>query len=107
MKKELITRLHGDFESHAHEQDGVEFWYARELQGLLGYTEWRNFLVVVEKARTACENAGQSSEDHFVDVNKMVGIGSGTSREIKVERRLKSDEKKLPKAGVAKGRAKE
>jgi len=82
MKKELITRLHGSFENHAHEQDGLEFWYARELQGLLGYTEWRNFLVVVDKARTACENAGQSPEDHFVDVNKMVGIGSGTSREI-------------------------
>ena len=72
MKKELITRLHGNFENHAHEQDGVEFWYARELQGLLGYTEWRNFLVVVDKARTACENAGQAPEDHFVDVNKMV-----------------------------------
>jgi DNA-damage-inducible protein D len=52
MKKELITRLHGDFESHAHEQDGVEFWYARELQELLGYSKWRNFLVVVEKARS-------------------------------------------------------
>ncbi len=82
MKKELITRLHKTFEDHAHERDGVEFWFARELQELLGYTEWRNFLLVIDKARTACRNAGQRPEDHFVDVNKMVDIGSGTAREI-------------------------
>lgn len=82
MKKEIITRLHKSFEGRAHERDGVEFWFARELQDLLGYTEWRNFLQVVEKAKTACQNAGQRIEDHFVDVNKMVEIGSETSREI-------------------------
>jgi DNA-damage-inducible protein D len=82
MKKEVVTRLHRNFEDHAHKQDGVEYWNARELQSLLGYAEWRNFLLVVDKARTACQNAGQSEADHFVDVNKMVDIGSGTSREI-------------------------
>ena len=73
MKTELITRLHKNFEDHAHQQDGVEYWNARELQVLLGYIEWRNFLFVVDKARIACRNAGQSDQDHFVDVNKMVG----------------------------------
>ena len=82
MKKELIVRLHKSFEEAAHHQDGVEFWYARELQLLLGYAEWRNFATVVDKAKIACAKAGQTLEDHFVGVNKMVGIGSGTSREI-------------------------
>ncbi|TAN04237.1 MAG: DNA damage-inducible protein D [Rhodanobacteraceae bacterium] len=82
MKKEIITRLHKSFEQHAHERDGVEYWTARELQGLLGYTDWRNFLQVVEKAKMACQNAKQPVADHFVDVNKMVEIGSGTSRGI-------------------------
>jgi DNA-damage-inducible protein D len=48
----------------------------------LGYAEWRNFLKVVEKAKTACANAGFSIADHFVDVNKMVPLGSGAEREI-------------------------
>ena len=82
MKKELITKLHASFEEHAHQQDGVEYWTARELQGLLGYNEWRNFLLVIDKAKIACQNAGQAPDDHFVDVNKMVVIGSNTSREI-------------------------
>jgi DNA-damage-inducible protein D len=82
MKKEIVTRLHRNFEDRAHQQDGVEYWNARELQELLGYMEWRNFLLVVDKARIACRNAGQPDTDHFVDVNKMVDIGSGTSREI-------------------------
>lgn len=80
MEKELITRLHQDFEGNAHEQDGVEFWYARELQKLLGYDEWRNFEGVVEKAKIACEMAQQKALDHFVDVTKMVDIGSGSKR---------------------------
>lgn len=63
-------------------EDGTEFWYARELREVLEYTEWRNFLKVVDKAKTACENSGIEVEDHFVDVNKMVAIGSGAEREI-------------------------
>lgn len=82
MKKELIQRLHKNFEDCAHQNDGVEFWLARDLQELLGYTEWRNFQAVLTKAKVACENAGQAVADHFVDVNKMVDIGSQVQRPV-------------------------
>ena len=62
--------------------EGVEFWYARELQKVLEYAEWRNFLVVIEKAKLACKNSGFLIEDHFVDVNNMVELGSGAKRQI-------------------------
>lgn len=61
---------------------GQEFWFARELQDILEYTEWRNFTNIIDKAKIACRNSGADIEDHFVDVNKMVEIGSGAAREI-------------------------
>jgi DNA-damage-inducible protein D len=82
MKHDVVTRLHKNFEDYVHEQDGVEFWFARDLQGLLGYTEWRNFSKVIEKARESCKNSDHRISDHFVDVNKMVALGSGGEREI-------------------------
>lgn len=82
MKKDLIRRLHKSFEGCAHHSDGVEYWLARELQGLLGYTQWRNFELVIDKARVACQKAGQAVADHFADVSKMVDIGSGTQRPV-------------------------
>lgn len=64
------------FENIKHTfEDGTEYWNARELQTALEYTEWRNFLRVIEKAQTACENSGFQVDDHFVDVNRMVPIG--------------------------------
>lgn len=83
MKTELITRLHQSFEDHAHQQDGVEYWNARELQVLLGYLKWENFEQVIARAKVACTSSGYSVENHFPDVRKMVDIGSGTSREIR------------------------
>jgi DNA-damage-inducible protein D len=84
MKKEWIKALTDDFESYSNQtRNSVEFWFARDLQHLLGYTEWRNFTKVIDKGKTACEVSGQRIGDHFVDVNKMVSIGSGTEREIK------------------------
>lgn len=83
MKSDIIRTLTGTFEGHAQQTEGgVEFWLARDLQHLLGYTEWRNFAAVVNKAKTACEVSKHAISDHFVDVNKMVGLGSGSSREV-------------------------
>ena len=83
MKSEQIETLTGTFEVHAQQtENGIEYWLARDLQHLLGYSEWRNFNQVVYKAKTACEVSGHKISDHFVDVNKMVQIGSGTTREI-------------------------
>jgi len=82
MEKEIIARLHKNFEEYAHREGDVEFWYARELQQLLGYDKWSNFEGVIEKARTACETAKQKASDHFADVGKMVDLGSGSKREI-------------------------
>ncbi|MCU0444917.1 MAG: DNA damage-inducible protein D [Microscillaceae bacterium] len=82
MNKQLITSLTTTFEEYAHSYNGVEFWYARDLQKLLEYTEWRNFLKIIEKAKTACKNALSEVSDHFVGINKMVDLGSGSQREI-------------------------
>ncbi len=83
MKSDLIRSLTETFEGHAQEADGgVEYWLARDLQHLLGYTEWRNFMMVIGKAKTACEVSGHPTTDHFVDVTKMVDLGSGSQREI-------------------------
>jgi DNA-damage-inducible protein D len=83
MKKELIQSLTANFESHAHktEQD-VEFWFARDLQQLLGYEKWDNFLNVISKAKTACEISKHNISDHFADVGKKVSIGSGAEAEV-------------------------
>lgn len=71
------------FESIRHINEyGEEFWYARELQTALEYTEWRNFKKVIDKAILACESSDNLASDHFVDVNKMVEIGSDTERSI-------------------------
>lgn len=83
MKHEIIHTLTHNFESHANQtEDGTEFWLARDLQHLLEYTKWDNFLGVISKAKTACEISGESIDDHFADVGKMVSIGSGAEKEI-------------------------
>jgi DNA-damage-inducible protein D len=84
MKKELMIQLYSQLDGIGQIVQGaeVEFWYARDLLELLGYTDWRNFLKVVDKARESCVNAGAEVENHFVDVNKMVPIGSGAERSI-------------------------
>lgn len=66
---------------HINEYD-QEFWYARELQIALEYSEWRNFSKVIDKAISACKNSDINPSNHFVEVNKMVNIGSGAEREL-------------------------
>lgn len=80
MEKETINKLSKTFEEYAYEQDGIDYWLARELQELLGYADWRNFLNAVEKAKESCKTIGEAVSDHFVDVTKMVKIGSGAER---------------------------
>jgi len=63
-------------------EDGTEFWTARLLGKLLGYSEYRNFLPVIEKAREACRNSGHDPADHFEDMLEMVPIGSGATRRV-------------------------
>ena len=72
MEKEVITRLQKIFEDYARETEGIEFWFARDLQQLLEYGDWRNFANVIEKAKIACNNSGQEINDHFVEVAKKV-----------------------------------
>lgn len=82
MKKELIDELFQKFEAACYLIENTECWSARELQTILGYAKWDNFLNAVEKAKNACEGAGEKVEHHFADVGKMVEIGSGTQRRI-------------------------
>ncbi|MGZ3872809.1 MAG: DNA damage-inducible protein D [Mucilaginibacter sp.] len=82
MKKEIIVELFGRFEQACYIYNGIECWSARELQDILGYTKWVNFLNVIDKAKNAAENAGSKVADHFADVGKMVAVGSGAQREV-------------------------
>ena len=83
MKNDQVLSLTATFEGHAQRtEDGVEYWLARDLQHLLGYAKWDNFLNAVSKAKTACEVSGHQVSDHFADVGKMVDLGSGSQRQI-------------------------
>lgn len=71
------------FENLKHVNEyGQEFWYARELQVALEYSQWRYLKEAIERAKTACTNSGQNMTDHFAEVRKMVEIGSNAKREI-------------------------
>ena len=82
MEKETIFKLNKTFEESAYEQEGVEYWLARELQELLDYTQWRNFLNVIEKAKNACKTSGNDISDHFADVSKTIPMPKGAEKQI-------------------------
>ena len=87
MKTELVQTLTTTFEAHAQQTEGgVEYWLARDLQDLLGYTEWRNFTAVIAKAETACEVSGHAIPDHFVEVNKTIQMPKSAEKEVSVHR---------------------
>lgn len=83
IKEGAIEKLIAKFEGAAEiDDEGTEFWTARNLQELLDYSKWDSFLEVVEKAQIACKTTGQPVGNHFADARKMVPIGSGAEREI-------------------------
>ena len=82
MNNDKIQQYRQAFEAAAHQEQDLEFWFARDLQVLFEYTQWRNFLAVIQKAIEACKNSEQDSEDHFAGVSKMVELGSGAEREV-------------------------
>jgi DNA-damage-inducible protein D len=82
MEKQTIIKLNQTFEDAVYEQDGIEYWLARDLQLLLGYTEWRNFLNAIVKAKDSCKTTGEGVLDHFVYVNKTIEMPKGATKDI-------------------------
>ena len=83
MSRDLMRYSDQTFEDIKHiDEDGQEFWYARELQRVLEYAQWRYMKEAVERARLACENSGLNPDNHFAEVRKMVPIGSGAERAV-------------------------
>jgi DNA-damage-inducible protein D len=82
MKAEEIKELFKNFELAAVQLDDLECWSARELQGLFGYTQWRNFENIIGKAKESCRNAGQELAYHFADVSKVIEAGKGAQHQI-------------------------
>ena len=76
MANDLVNKTEKDFESIKHvDENGTEFWYARELMIMLEYSKWGNFIKVIDKAKESCKNSDNNILDHFADVGKMVKAG--------------------------------
>ena len=83
MDKQLQTLLQNlEHLAQRSDSDGIEFWFARDLQEPLGYARWENFQTALRRAIDACEATGHGASDHFRGVTKMVQLGSGSKREV-------------------------
>ena len=83
MKKNIIEYGTSVFEDIKHiDENGSEYWLAREMQKVLEYREWRNFKLVIDKAKMACEISSFNTSDHFVDFNKMIELAKGAKRRV-------------------------
>jgi len=82
MEKSSIVKLNTLFEAYVYEKDGIEYWLARELQELLEYSQWRNFVNVIDKAKISCKNSENEISDHFADVSKTIAMPKGATKEI-------------------------
>lgn len=81
MDKSLVAKLTRNFEDYVHNENGIEYWMARDIQKLLGYEQWRNFLNVIDKAKIACKTSSHMVDDHFADVSTMIEVGKGAERQ--------------------------
>ena len=82
MEHNALQAIHALFEQHTYQNDETDYWFARDLMGLLGYQRWENFQKVAQKAMVACEVSKNKVLDHFRDVTKMIEIGKGGSRPV-------------------------
>jgi len=83
MKKEIVQSLTKNFEEYTHQtNEGIEFWFARDLQQLIGYAKWDNFIKVIHKAKITCDVSENNISDHFADVGKTITMPKGASKEI-------------------------
>lgn len=83
MPNNLVNTTEKDFESIKHiDENGVEFWYARELMTMLEYSKWGNFAKVIDKAKESCKNSNMDVLDHFADIGKMIMVAKGAERKI-------------------------
>ena len=81
--KKITKKQYKYFDDIKHiDENGMEFWYARELAEVLDYNKWENFAKVIKRAMIACDNSGYNINDQFPEVRKMVDIGSKTKREV-------------------------
>ena len=83
MANDLVNKTEKDFESIKHtDENGIEFWYARELMLMLEYSKWGNFVKVIDKAKQSCKNSNISVFEHFADIGKTIKMPKGAEKQI-------------------------
>ena len=97
-----IDKNNKSFEDIKHiDEDGIEFWYARELMPILQYSNWQNFEKIIHKAKISCKNSDISVFDHFTDVSKTIKMPKGAEKKLlllpKLILQYKQENKKLQK----------